>query len=140
MFILQETPIINSGIKDGSTIGAFVNFQGLVRNDLINQKRVSSLYYYANAEECIKEGQLIVNQSINKFNLIDATCIQRIGNVNVQEVAIWIGTWSTHRNNAFEGCRYIIEETKKRLLIWKKEYYKDGSSCWIPGPQTPVII
>jgi molybdopterin synthase catalytic subunit len=143
MFILQESPIDCLKAKssfENSNNGAFVYFEGLVRNDKVKNKEVSSLFYTANSSECNTEGNIIVSQAIEKFHLNGALCIQRIGQVEVGQMAIWIGAWSSHRNEAFEGCRSIIEETKKRLLIWKKEFYKDGTSAWIPGKQTPVII
>lgn len=143
MFILQENQIDISKAKQSSNNslnGAFVSFEGLVRNDQVKNNEVSSLFYMANEIECQNEGNLIVQEAINKLQLNHALCIQRIGQVKVGQMAIWIGAWATHRHQAFDGCRFMIEETKKRLLIWKKEYYTDGSSAWIPGPQTPVII
>ena len=53
--------------------------------------------------------------------------------VETTETAVWIGVWAAHRDEAFKGCRYIIEEIKKRLLIWKKEFYTDGTSAWVHG-------
>ena len=143
MFLLQNTPIdclkIKSSYKDSKN-GALVTFEGLVRNDKIQDKEVSSLLYIADETVCTKEGRMIVDQAISMFNLNHAVCIQRIGQVEALQTAIWIGAWATHRDEAFKGCRYIIEETKKRLLIWKKEFYKDGTSTWIHGAQRPVII
>ena len=142
MFILQNQPIDTIGSKNSyhfPSNGAFVTFEGLVRNDKVQGKEVASLFYMADENSCISEGQLIINQAQSMFKLNSALCIQRIGQVEIGQSAIWIGTWSSHRDEAFKGCRYIIEETKKRLLIWKKEFYTDGTCAWIHGPQTPVI-
>ena len=143
MFVLQNTPIDYLKIKNSysdSKNGALVSFEGLVRNDNVHDKKIASLLYIADEALCMKEGQLIVDQAIQNFNLNHAICVQRIGQVETLQTAIWIGTWATHRDEAFQGCRYIIEETKKRLLIWKKEFYNNGTSSWIHGAQTPVII
>ncbi len=143
MFILQSSPIDPLKLKNSYTNpsnGAFVNFEGIVRNDKNHQKEVNSLLYIADESSCKDNGQKIVSEAMQQFNLMNALCIQRIGQVDVSQSAIWIGVWSTHRDEAFKGCRYIIEETKHRLLIWKKELYKDGTSAWIQGKERPVIV
>ncbi|MBF0490900.1 MAG: molybdenum cofactor biosynthesis protein MoaE, partial [Candidatus Omnitrophica bacterium] len=96
--------------------------------------------YIAEREACLKEGTLILQEAMKNFPIQNALCIQRIGHVLVGESATWIGAWSIHRDEAFKASRYIIEETKKRLLIWKKEFYSNGQSQWIRGTETPVIL
>lgn len=143
MFILQENPIdpfqIKSNIANPLN-GALVTFEGIIRNDKNLSREVTSLLYIANQEECNREGEQIIREASALFPINHAICIQRIGQVKVGESATWIGVWAPHRDEAFNGCRYIIEEIKKRLLIWKKEYYTDGSNKWIRGSQTPVIL
>lgn len=142
MFLLQSSPIDLVNIKNSyqdPANGALVIFEGLVRNDKIKTREVAALFYVADEDSCLNEGNLIINQAMDSFHLNQALCVQRTGQVTVGQIAIWIGAWAPHRNDAFQGCRYIIEETKKRLLIWKKELYKDGSYAWIYGTQTPVI-
>jgi molybdopterin synthase catalytic subunit len=46
-------------------------------------------------------------------------------------MAVWVGVTAEHRGDAFEACRYIIDEAKARLPIWKKEHYVSGSTVWI---------
>jgi molybdopterin synthase catalytic subunit len=142
MFILQEKPIDITQAKNllsNSINGALVTFEGIVRVDRRDDKEVGSLLYIANFAECVDEGEKIVKEAIDLHPINNAICIQRIGQVNVGEAAIWIGVWSSHRDAAFKGCRYIIEETKKRLLIWKKENFTNGTSAWIRGKDTPEI-
>ena len=134
MFILQETPIDISLAKETSDkSGALVTFEGTVRADKINGRRVSELLYIADRPACIAEGKRIVEEAKEKFPIHEAACIQRIGRLKITECAIWIGVWAGHRDDAFVACRYIIEEVKKRLLIWKKEFYADGTEAWIHG-------
>jgi molybdopterin synthase catalytic subunit len=142
MFILQEKSIDSAQAKNIHTYhlnGALVSFEGIVRADQYNNSHVSSLLYIADTPACIGEGEKIIQEAISSFSLSHAVCIQRIGQVNAGEPAVWIGAWSAHRDSAFKGCRYIIEEVKKRLLIWKKEFYTDGTSRWIHGEQTKDI-
>jgi molybdopterin synthase catalytic subunit len=142
MFSLQETPIDVTAARNScrdTKNGALSSFEGIVRSDKHQGREVSSLLYIADAPACIAEGEKIIQEVRAQFSLIDAVCIQRIGRVDAGESAIWIGVWSPHRDDAFKGCRYIIEEVKKRLIIWKKEFFNDGTSAWVHGPDSPVV-
>lgn len=141
MFILQETPIDTSQAKNiapNPANGALVVFEGIVRADKHQGRAVSELLYIADAEAVLAEGEKIIKEALAKFSITEALCIQRIGQLKTTETAVWIGVWAPHRDEAFKGCRYIIEEIKKRLLIWKKEFFSNGSSTWIHGAPTPV--
>lgn len=138
MFILQQEPIHIEQLKaiEPGKAGALVSFEGIVRADIKDIRHVASLFYIADAAACQNEGSNIIQEALTAFPLERAVCVQRIGSVAVGEPAIWIGVWSGHRDEAFKGCRYVIEEIKKRLLIWKKEFYTDGTSQWIHGAET----
>ena len=143
MFILKETPIDIAQARNSHTDannGALTSFEGLVRSDKNEGKIVNALMYTADAPACNAEGEKIIKEALSLFPVTHAVCIQRIGKVNVGETAVWIGVWASHRDEAFKACRYIIEEIKKRLLIWKKEYYADGSSAWIHGSEKAVTL
>ena len=47
------------------------------------------------------------------------------------DVAVWVGVSAAHRDEAFRACRYIIDEVKHRVPIWKKEHYVNGDSGWV---------
>ncbi len=143
MFILQENLIDPIKLRNAGTNpmnGAMVSFEGIVRSDEHKGSQVSALLYIADTQACIQEGEKIIKEALSLFPITEAACIQRVGKVNVGETAVWIGVWASHRDEAFKGCRYIIEEIKKRLLIWKKEFYTDGAYEWIRGKETPVIL
>ncbi len=138
MFILQETPIDIVQARNLCTSpanGALVNFEGMVRADEHSGRVVSELLYIAENASVRTEGEKIIREALGQHAISKAVCIQRIGQLRVLETAVWIGVWAPHRDEAFKGCRYIIEEIKKRLIIWKKEFYTDGSSAWIHGAQ-----
>ncbi len=142
MFILQESPIDPLQARNmcrNPANGAIVTFEGAVRADKAQGRVVSELLYIADTASVLAEGKKIIKEALSQFSITEAVCIQRIGQLKTTETAVWIGVWAAHRDEAFKGCRYIIEEIKKRLLIWKKEFYTDGSSTWIHGSQTPVI-
>ncbi len=141
MFILQESPIDitsfkNAGANDAN--GALVTFEGIVRADKHGKGKVSVLQYIADTPACTAEGEKIVTEALSLFPVTRAVCVQRVGKLNVGETAVWIGVWAGHRDEAFKASRYIIEEVKKRLLIWKKEFFADGASGWVRGCQTHV--
>jgi len=142
MFILQENPIdplqARNMCREPAKNGALVSFEGTVRADEHKGNQVNELLYIADTPACLAEGEKIIIEALSKFAINEAVCIQRIGKLKTTETAVWIGVWAEHRDEAFKGCRYIIEEIKKRLLIWKKEFYNDGTKTWIQGAQTQV--
>jgi adenylyltransferase/sulfurtransferase len=60
-----------------------------------------------------------------------AACLHRIGDLGIGECAVWVGVSAAHRAEAFAACRWIIDEVKHRVPIWKKEHYADGDSGWV---------
>ncbi len=133
MFKLSSQPLqIQSYLKElrNPAAGAFASFEGWVRN-IHEGKAVSSLEYEALPPMCETEAEKILAEAIEKFGVLKAMCLHRTGRVSVGEMAVWVGVTAGHRDEAFKACRYIIDEIKKRLPIWKKEFYTDGSSSWV---------
>ncbi len=110
--------------------GAYVSFEGWVRNHN-DGKPVEKLAYEAFASLAQKEGEQIIQEALNRFQIKKAECIHRVGPLAIGEMAVWVGVTSAHREEAFQACRYIIDEVKIRLPIWKKEYYADGTAEWV---------
>lgn len=110
--------------------GGYVEFEGRVRNH--SQGRcVKRLYYEAYHELAQSEGEAIVHEALDQFPIVDASCVHRVGTLQLGEVAVWVGVVSAHRKDAFRACSYCIDEIKARLTIWKKETYTDGTSAWV---------
>ncbi len=133
MFKLFSTPLEQINLKEGlisNTAGAFSSFEGLVRNHNENRD-VIALEYEAHEALCLKEAEKIFAEVRQKFNIINLRCFHRVGKLQIGEMAVWVGVIASHRDDSFKACRYIIDEVKKRLPIWKKEYYADGDSGWI---------
>lgn len=55
------------------------------------------------------------------------------GTLEIGEISVLIAVSAAHRGETFEACRYVIEEIKKRLPVWKQEHHPDGKSEWLPG-------
>ena len=106
--------------------GAVVVFEGRVRNR--NECRpVSSLEYSAYEALAEKEGNRILDEAMSRFPILEAHAVHRIGHLKLGDLAVWVGVASGHRGEAFDACRWIIDEIKARVPVWKKEHYADGS-------------
>ncbi len=57
--------------------------------------------------------------------------MHRVGSLGLGDVAVWVGVSAAHRDEAFRACRFIIDEVKHRVPIWKKEHYVNGDSGWV---------
>jgi molybdopterin/thiamine biosynthesis adenylyltransferase/molybdopterin synthase catalytic subunit/rhodanese-related sulfurtransferase len=110
--------------------GGYTSFEGLVRNHNEGLS-VRHLEYEAFEPLAVKEGERIVAEAIERFGIERAACVHRIGDLAIGDMAVWVGASARHRDEAFRACRYIIDEVKHRVPIWKKEHYENGDSGWV---------
>jgi len=110
--------------------GAYVGFEGWIRNQNEGQE-VLRLEYEVYEPLAIKEGEQVIAEARAKFPILHAQCVHRSGLLEIGECAVWVGVTSAHRDEAFVACRYIIDQVKVRLPIWKKEHYVEGHSGWV---------
>lgn len=110
--------------------GAWVEFTGRVRDHNDGQS-VQSLEYEAHGPLAEKEGARILEEAAARFSFISAACVHRVGALKIGDIAVWVGVSAAHRDSAFAACRWIIDEAKARIPIWKKEHYRDGEPQWI---------
>ncbi len=113
-----------------STAGACVTFEGWVRNHN-DGEAVQALEYEAHVGVAEKEGARIVAEALEKFAVTAVHCEHRVGILQIGDCAVWVGVSADHRGPAFDACRYVIDETKTRVPIWKKEHYLSGASGWV---------
>ena len=133
MFTISTTPIDAATLRrtlGDPKAGACVTFEGWVRNRNEGQP-VRSLEYEAYALLAESEGGRILAEARERFPLLAAACVHRVGHLALGDLAIWVGVTAEHRGAAFDACRYIIDEAKARLPIWKKEHYASGATAWI---------
>jgi molybdopterin synthase catalytic subunit len=120
--------------------GACATFEGRVRNRNDGQA-VQALEYEAYAPLAEKEGARILAEARARFPVLHAVCVHRVGALALGDLAVWVGVAAEHRGAAFDACRYIIDEAKARVPIWKKEHYAGGATVWINcaprGPADP---
>ena len=117
--------------------GAFASFEGWVR-DHNDGRAVHGLRYESHEALAATEGERILDEALARFAIVDARCVHRTGELAIGELAVWVGVSAAHRDAAFEACRWIIDEVKQRVPIWKNEHYADGESGWLHPDGTPV--
>ena len=110
--------------------GAYCGFEGWVRNENEGHK-VLRLEYEAYEPLAISECEKILAEARDRYECRQAQCVHRTGMLEIGDCAVWVGVVAAHRDEAFRACRYIIDELKVRLPIWKKEHYVDGHSGWV---------
>lgn len=134
-FRITSTPIRSDQLRDtleDTESGGTVVFEGRVRRH--NQgKPVTHLEYEAFPALAEKEGMRILHEAAERWPIRRAMVQHRTGSLALGEVAVWVGVAAPHRDAAFQACRYIIDELKSRVPIWKKEHYQDSSTHWIEG-------
>lgn len=115
--------------------GAQVTFFGVVRNNY-EGKSTTGMYYDVFAPLAKKTLQLICEEAQLKWGpAMRIIAVHRTGELAVGESSIAIGVGAPHRDEAFQACRYVIEEIKTRLPIWKEERYAGGTRAWLEGKQ-----
>ena len=116
-------------IGESPADGADLVFIGRVRDQ---SRGCSVLYidYEIYDSMALKELNRIADEVIDKWNPTRILIVHRFGRVNIGEASIVIAVSSPHRDESYQASRYIIDEIKKRVPIWKKEFYTDGSE-WI---------
>jgi len=131
-----DTATLQRDVRDESC-GGFASFEGWVRNH--NEARqVTRLDYQAYGPLAEDEGEAILDEARSKFGLRAARCVHRTGSLAIGEMAVWVGVSADHRDAAFAACRWIIDEVKRRVPIWKNEHYADGESGWLHPDNTPA--
>lgn len=126
---LIEPDKLREALTDDAA-GGYVAFEGWIRNENEGQE-VLRLEYEVYGPLAIKEGAKIIEEAKARYPIQHADCVHREGLLEIGECAVWVGVASAHRDEAFAACRFIIDEVKTRLPIWKKEFYVNGDSGWV---------
>jgi len=117
--------LITAAKKPGT--GAVVVFDGVVRDDDITEMELE-----AYEDVAVAEMEKIAKAATEQFGLLHVDIVHRIGRLSVGENILIIVVSAGHRPAAYSGSRFIIEEIKRSVPIWKKELTKDGGR-WVPG-------
>ncbi|HEX6559378.1 MAG TPA: molybdenum cofactor biosynthesis protein MoaE [Longimicrobiales bacterium] len=117
--------------------GATLVFLGTVR-DHNEGRAVRGVHYEAYREMAEQVLRAIVAEAAERNHPANIAAVHRLGELSIGDVSIAIAVATPHRAEAFDACRYIIEEVKKRLSVWKQERYASGEKSWLDGAVPPV--
>ena len=128
-----------TGVIDAATLlaevaaprnGASVLFVGAVRESN-DGREVSGIEYSAYAAMAENEMAVIVSEAASQFDTDDIVVEHRVGRLGIGEASVVIAVAHPHRAQAYEASRFIIEALKKRVPVWKREEYLDGTREWV---------
>lgn len=119
--------------------GAVLLFLGTVR-DRNEGRRVVAIEYDAYVPMAEQILAAIAREAAARYGTPRIAVGHRVGELAVGEVSVAIAVSSTHRAEAFDAARYVIEEIKRRLPVWKRERHPEGDARWVAGqaPPTPA--
>lgn len=110
--------------------GATIVFLGTVR-DVNDGRPVTGMEYTAYRGMAERELATIVSEAVAEFGTDDIVVEHRVGALGLGEASVAIVVAHPHRGAAYEASRYVIEQLKRRVPIWKLEHYVDGTREWV---------
>jgi len=132
-----DTQQVLDSLKRGED-GAALVFEGVVRNQT-RGRRTLYLDYEAYEDMALREMEALAATALEKFRIRDVAIVHRLGRLEIGETSVLIAVASAHRTAAFEACRWLIDTLKRKVPIWKKEYFEDGA-VWADGDPFPDDI
>ena len=119
--------------------GAISLFVGTVR-DTNDGRNVTAIDYSAYTEMAESELEKIIAEAQDRFGVTALVVEHRVGALALGDVSVAIAAAHAHRGPALESTRFVIEEIKKRVPIWKREHYIDGRREWVDPTQDTGVI
>lgn len=111
--------------------GCVVSFLGTVRETSMGRK-INRMSIEVYEEMAVGQLELIREEALERYGVNEVAITHRYGDLDVGDRIVFIGVSAGHRPEAFEACRYVIEELKVRVPLWKREYTPDGE-LWVEG-------
>lgn len=109
--------------------GALDVFLGVTRSES-QGREVLYLEYETYEKMALREMRRLETEACEKFKLLGCVMLHRIGRVDIGEVSVAIAVSSAHRHETFTACRFLIDQLKKTVPIWKREFFADGRVAW----------
>jgi molybdopterin synthase catalytic subunit len=117
--------------------GAVLLFLGVVRE--VNDGRgVTGIEYSAYESMAERELGAIAVEAESRFGATSVAVVHRLGELSLEEASVGIAVAHAHRGVAYDASRWVIEELKRRVPIWKREHYVDGTREWVDPTGRPV--
>jgi molybdopterin synthase catalytic subunit len=117
--------------------GAVSIFLGTVR-DSNEGRQVDGIDYSAYDTMAVAEMNRIAGEAVQRFPGVAVALEHRVGTLRIGDVSVAIACAHAHRGPALDANRYVIEELKRRVPIWKREHYRDGTSEWVDAHRRPA--
>ena len=112
-------------------MGAVVTFVGVVRGES-EEREVERIEIQVYEEMALKQLKTIRREAMERFEVEEVDIIHRFGGLKVLDNIMMITVGAAHRAEAFDACRYVLENIKRRVPIWKKEVTQEGD-FWVEG-------
>ena len=130
--ITEHTPSLDdiANYLYDSRAGGVDIFVGITR-EWTDDKQTLELSYECYEPMAMREMKKLLDIASAKWPVVKACIIHRVGIVPAAEPSVVIGVATPHRRDAFEACRFLIDELKVQVPIWKKEIYADGTEEWV---------
>ena len=113
--------------------GGVILFLGTVR-DLTDGQATTALEYEAYAGMVEKELATIAAAARQRWPIGELAVVHRLGKLDIMDIAVAVAVSCPHRGDAFEACRFVIDELKQKVPIWKRDHTPDGAAAWVhPG-------
>ncbi|MBI5764981.1 MAG: molybdenum cofactor biosynthesis protein MoaE [Planctomycetes bacterium] len=131
--ILTREPLDASlaGMLKRYDAGALATFAGTVRAEDDCNRQLIALDYEAYEEMALSMMRCVRDRAIEKLGVLDVFIAHRLGRVKLGEASIVVGVVSAHRVASFDACRWIVDQVKIDVPIWKKDVWSDGSAEWV---------
>ena len=133
---ILPTPLdVASAVADviDPSAGGIDVFLGTTReeNRVVDDAPLIALDYEAYTEMAVEQLRALVADARERWPIARAVVLHRVGRVAVGEASVIIAVACPHRAEAFEACRFMIDELKRVAAIWKREVWADGSATWV---------
>jgi molybdopterin synthase catalytic subunit len=119
--------------------GAVLLFLGVVR-DVNDGRAVTGIEYSAYESMAARELADIADEAARRFGVPDVAIEHRIGELVLEEASVGIAVGHAHRGDAYAASRWVIEELKRRVPIWKREHYADGTREWVDPTRSTAAV
>ena len=119
--------------------GAVLLFCGDIRNHSEGQP-VTELEYEAHESMALRQIDHITEEASRRWPLHHVEVIHRFGRMKIMDCSIVIAVSTSHRADAYEASRFIIDTIKRSVPIWKREHFQDGSAAWSAGCEASSVV
>lgn len=125
----QEISRCQAGLEQQGKYGATACFIGTLRdsNEGVTVREMTLEHYPGMTEKHLRE---ICAEAAKRWTLLDCLVLHRAGEIRIGEAIVLVATWSAHRGDALDACRFIIEDLKSKAPFWKKEQLETGER-WV---------